>query len=156
MPVPPRGYAGPAVACVAALLATWCTAAGEPVARHLYEVGTETGMPHLEESLRYAVTRERMCLGGAALATAFPVLRHVALQDCTLGDAQRQGDTITFVLACSGGHGTSGRARWRIDADRIDGTLEVRLGGKNMTFYQRIRGTRVGGCEPRGDSAGAP
>jgi hypothetical protein len=34
---------------------------------------------------------------------------------------------------------------------RAQGTLNVRLGGKNMTFYQRVTATAAGPC-----AAGAP
>ena len=49
--------------------------ASETMPAGLYEVITETGMPHLEENLRYAVTRENRCLTGEDLASAFPILR---------------------------------------------------------------------------------
>ena len=55
--------------------------ATEPSPR-LYEVTTETGMPHLEENLRYATRVERTCTDPRELATAFWMLRDVSLQDC--------------------------------------------------------------------------
>ena len=33
-------------------------------------------------------------------------------------------------------------------ADSIRGTLDVKLGGKNMTFYQRLNGRAIGACTP--------
>ncbi len=36
--------------------------AAEVTTRRLYEIVTETAMPHLEENLRYATTREQRCL----------------------------------------------------------------------------------------------
>jgi hypothetical protein len=113
---------------------------------HLYDVVTETGMPHLEENLRYTITREKRCLGPDDLTSAFPVLTHSALKGCALGDETHQDDTVTYLLSCDGGHGTTGVARWRLGEHKITGQLDVRLGGKNLTFYQRITGTALGAC----------
>jgi hypothetical protein len=113
----------------------------------LYEVTTETSMPHLEENLRYTMTREKRCIGPNDLASAFPVLTHSALKGCTLGDETRQDDTVTFLMSCEGGHGTTGSATWRISEHKISGQLNVRLGGKNLTFYQRVTGKPLGACK---------
>ena len=114
----------------------------------LYDVTTVTAMPHLEENLRYATTHERRCLGFADLSSAsvFPVLRHAALKDCKLDHESRQEDRISFDLSCDGGHGTTGGAVWRIGARQLSGTLSVKLGGKNFTFYQRVTATYAGDC----------
>jgi hypothetical protein len=112
----------------------------------LYHLTIETGMPHLEENLRYAITQETRCLSRDELATAFPVLMHVSLTGCRLGDESLQGDRISYVLACTGGHGTTGAATWELGKERMIGTLNVKLGGKNMTFYQRITAVAVGQC----------
>ncbi len=114
-----------------------------------YQVTTETGMPHLEENLRYATTREKRCLSHRELATAFPVLQHEALSGCRLDRESRQAGGVSYELLCEGGHGTSGTAVWRLGADQIEGTLNVKLGGKNMTFYQHITATLVGECLSR-------
>jgi hypothetical protein len=121
--------------------------ASDVLAPRLYEVVSETGMPHLEENLRYTITREERCLSEADLASAFPVLSHAALKGCTLGDETRQDDTVSYALACEGGHGTTGHATWRIGEHQISGLLSVRLGGKNLTFYQRITGKPLGACD---------
>ena len=115
-----------------------------PVA--LYEVVTETGMPHLEENLRYTTTREKACLTQQSLTTAFPILQHPALRGCSLQHEARQAETVSYTLACEGGHGTSGEAVWHLEKRRLSGTLNIKLGGKNMTFYQRITAVPLGDC----------
>jgi hypothetical protein len=135
------------LACALGLLAT-TDRASEPMPALLYEVTTETGMPHLEENLRYTTTRERHCLSRETLSSAFPILRHPALSGCRLDGEERAADTVSFQLTCSTGHGTSGRALWQLGAHRIRGTLDVKLGGKNMTFYQRVTAVPVGPCPP--------
>lgn len=133
---------------IPAVLACSLALASEAVPHGLYDVTTVTAMPHLEENLRYATTHEKRCLGLADLASSsvFPVLSHAALKDCRLDHESRQEDSIAFVLTCDGGHGTSGGARWRIGERQLSGTLSVKLGGKNFTFYQRVTATYVGDC----------
>jgi hypothetical protein len=112
----------------------------------LYEIVTQTGMPYLEESLRYAGTREQRCLTGRDLSTAFPILNHPSFADCTLRHESVQDDTVSYLLVCDGGQGTTGSATWRIGQHPIRGTLNVKLGGKNMTLFQRVTATPVGQC----------
>ena len=113
----------------------------------LYEVTTETGMPHLEENLRYATRVERRCMDPQELATAFWMLGDVSLQDCRLVKLSEEPDGVSlYRLKCNGGHGTIGSAQWKFGANLISGTLVVRLGGKNMTFYQRITAKPLGNC----------
>jgi len=107
----------------------------------------EIGMPHLEENLRYATIRETSCLTGFD-PLAFPILKHEALKGCHLDYENHCDETICYVLSCIGQHGTTGEARWRIDGNQIRDTLNVKLRGKNMTFYQRITSTQVGDCIP--------
>jgi hypothetical protein len=128
-------------ACAAASLS-----ASETMPARLYEVVTETSMPHLEENLRYAVTRENRCLAGEDLATAFPVLKSASLADCKLRHQGRRDDELSFVLVCEGGHGTTGSANWRVGERSMVGTLSVKLGGKNMTFSQRLTAKPLGQC----------
>ena len=120
--------------------------AAEPVPR-LYEVITETGMPHLEENLRYATRVERRCMDARELITAFWMLKDASLQDCELVKLSEEPGVALYQLKCSGGHGTTGAARWQFSPSVDYGTLQVRLGGKNMTFYQRITAKPLGKCE---------
>jgi hypothetical protein len=111
-----------------------------------YEITVETYMPHLEENLRYATTHETRCLRQQDLASAFPVLRHASLQGCQLHEDANTVDEVSYVLACTGGHGTTGNAVWKFEEHRITGTLHVKLGGKNMTFSQRWTAVPAGQC----------
>lgn len=125
---------------------SWAWAA-DSLPRRLYRVTTETGMPHLEENLRYLVTHETLCLAHEELFVAFPVLQQTSLEGCKLGHEQRHDEVISYVLVCTG-HPTTGKAQWKLGEYRITGTLEVKLGGKNMTFHQRVTAVPVGECSP--------
>lgn len=146
-PIPPSLFYRRATAIALLVLIAVPVAAWETFPARLYEVTTETGMPHLEENLRYSVTHEKRCMGHVQMAEAFPVLSHPALQGCSLQNEARHDDAVSYALVCSGGHGTTGEAIWQIDAHRIRGTLNIKLGGKNMTFYQRVTALPLGACE---------
>jgi hypothetical protein len=120
--------------------------ASETTPARLYEVITETGMPHLEENLRYATTREKRCLTDEELALAFPILKSASLADCKLQRESQHGNAVSYLLVCDGGHGTTGSASWRVGEQSIVGTLDVKLGGKNMTFFQRVTAKPLGQC----------
>ena len=131
---------------IASLVLCSLAAAAVPLPPGLYDVTVETTMPHLEESLRYATTHEQRCLQGQELTAAFPVLNHASLKDCRLEREERTGDAVSYVLVCANGSGTTGNARWTLGEHRADGTLNVKLGGKNMTFSQRWTAVRLGNC----------
>ncbi len=120
--------------------------ASELLPARLYDVTIETGMPHLEENLRYTTTHRRSCISLKDLATEFPILEHPTLAGCTLGGAARKDDVVKFGLICDDRHGTTGTAIWHIDKQRIRGRLDVKLGGKNMTFSQTVTARVVGSC----------
>jgi hypothetical protein len=126
------------VVVLALTTTAWSSGSLAQQSGHRYEVVTETDMPHLEENLRYAVRRERRCLDPHDLSAAFWMLQHVSLQDCRLVKAAEDASSASYRLQCDGGHGTTGDAQWQFESARLTGTLRVRLGGKNMTFYQRI------------------
>ena len=121
-------------------------ASSEKTTARLYEVVTETSMPHLEENLRYAVTRENRCLTDDELMSSFPILKHPSLADCELRQERRDTRAASYLLVCKGGHGTTGNARWSIGEQLIAGQLDVKLGGKNMTFSQRVTTRPLGQC----------
>lgn len=137
-----------AVACLIALsLGPRAQAvAADPNTWAQYDLTIEIGMPHLDENLRYATTREMRCLNTRDLTRAFPILSDVSLQDCSLALSEQRPDGAVYNLQCTGGHGTMGNANWKFDGPTIAGTMSVRLGGKNMIFHQRMTGRLIGPC----------
>ena len=135
------------VAVILAALTYVIARASDRLEPRLYDVVITTNMPNLEENLRYTTTRERRCLGRADFTSAFPVLKHPAFKGCVLRDEVREGpDTLLFQLVCAGDSGTAGMASWQVRESGIAGLLSVKMGGKNLTFYQRITGKPLGAC----------
>jgi hypothetical protein len=131
---------------LAGVLAHPCASLPDEPPRRLYEITTETTMPHLEESLRYTNTREQRCLTQPELWSSFPVLQHAALKGCKLAQESRQEESLSYELICEGGSETTGRATWRLGGAQLRGTLHVKLGGKNMTFDQTVTAKLLGEC----------
>src|SRR5687768_1152812 len=115
------------------LLATAAWTPSEAIPPGIYEISTEMLMPHLEENLRYAKTRERRCIRDHVASDFFSILRHQSLNGCKLAAGNRSGDTMYYPLTCNGGQETTGTAQLSAGADRVDGVLEIQMGGKNMT-----------------------
>jgi hypothetical protein len=135
------------LACLFAAICISCPAA-TPVAVPAgeYDLTTETVLPHLEEALRYATTREHQCLRAADATALFPLLRHQAFTGCALvpdGDAI---DGLHFTLSCANREAASGSAVFDVDAAQVTAVLNLKMGGKNMTLSQRLHGPRLGPC----------
>ena len=96
-------------------------------------------MPNLEENLRYATTREQRCVNLTDVDSFFPILRHPSLEGCHLDDRYR--------LVCTNPQIATGTARLDTVGERIAGILEIKMGGKNMTFSQRIEAVRQRDCD---------
>ena len=111
-----------------------------------YELTVETLLPHLEENLRYATTRQRHCLGTGEATTLFPILSHPAFAGCVLAGGQTVEDRLEYSLECSNPEAATGVAHLTVSPTGVNGVLEVKMGGKNMTLSQRIAGPRLGAC----------
>jgi len=133
------------VCCIGVLLSSATSADTAHMQRYL--VTTETGMPNLQANLRYATRQEEHCLSKRQLAVAFWILDHVSLQHCALVQLSETRNSADYSLRCEGGNGTTGNSHWQFNDQVSNGTLRVQLGGKNMTFYQRIVAKTLGACD---------
>lgn len=112
----------------------------------LYELTAQTVMPHLEESLRYATTRSRQCLGTQDAAALFPLLRHEAFAGCSLDHDSSSDGEARFTLRCKNPQAATGAAHFELQATGFQAVVHIKMGGKNMTLSQRLTAPRVGAC----------
>ena len=120
-----------------------------------YRLASQLLMPHLDEMRRTSSASEA-CLAPLAPEALFPVFAQYALGGCRLGYPKDSGDSVDYVLVCASARVASGTARLvRSDAGVV-GTLAVKMGGKNMTFSQRVVAERVGDCTAQEAAAGLP
>ena len=112
----------------------------------LYELTAQTVLPHLEESLRYATTRSRQCLGSQEASVLFPLLRHEAFAGCSLVHESSSGGEAHFSLRCNNPQAATGAAHFALQSGGFQAVLHIKMGGKNMTLSQRLYGPHVGPC----------
>ena len=128
-------------------MAVFGTSAAQPgtlVPPGLYALTTETVMPHLEEALRYATVKSTKCLTGNSAESFFPLLQHEALSGCSLAETERAD---SFILNCCNPEAATGLAKLEHSPSGMRATLELKMGGKNMTLSQRVAGLRLGDCK---------
>ncbi|MBI2799838.1 MAG: hypothetical protein HYX63_06050 [Gammaproteobacteria bacterium] len=110
-----------------------------------YDITAQMVMPHLDE-MRRIVTHEHYCIRDADPAALFPVLRQHALRGCKFGFEKETGTGIEYVLVCDTARVATGTVRLNRDSAHIVGAIDVKMGGKNMTFSQHIEASRQGNC----------
>ena len=127
-----------------------CGASAEPAApspAHRYAVAAQMVMPHLDEMRRNVVHHTR-CVADDAPDGLFPVLDQHALRGCRLAYPKQSGAREDYVLLCASAMVASGTATIERHDDKLVGTLAVKMGGKNMTFSQRVEAQRGEVCVP--------
>ena len=120
-------------------------AAGFEIAPGRYDITAQVVMPHMDE-MRRKLTSEQRCLGADNPVALFPVMRQPALRGCALDYPVAEADTWQYILVCESARVATGTARFNRSRDRIIGMLDVKMGGKNMTFSQRIEAVLHGDC----------
>ena len=111
-----------------------------------YELTAQTVLPHLEESLRYATTRSRQCLGTQEASALFPLLRHEAFAGCSLMHESSSEGEAHFSLRCNNPQAATGAAHFALQPGGFQAVLHIKMGGKNMTLSQRLTAPRIGEC----------
>ena len=112
-----------------------------------YEVMVRLELPHVED------------MGASQAATICvtstdPGGRHglVVLSEnnplakCPISNMRREGDTLTFDIACPGGNAAVASAKYIVSPQRFEGRISMKMGGKNMTMTETQSGHRVGDC----------
>ena len=112
-----------------------------------YEVKAQTLLPNLHNSLRYTDTQKTQCLDNQDASSLFPILDHVSFVGCTLVSRHTSTDQKRFALVCKNPQAATGEALFSISANTFNAVLNVKMGGKNMKFSQRITGHRLSACK---------
>lgn len=110
-----------------------------------YEVTSQMIMPHLDEMRRISTTVPR-CLRESAVFGLFPVMDQPALRGCRFGFERAEGEAYHYLLVCQTARVATGSATVRLTEKGISGIVDVKMGGKNMTFSQRIEAIQAGRC----------
>lgn len=133
------------IALLPTLLA--CAATAEPsLPAGRYALESRMTMPHLEE-MRRQIDVQTRCLGDDDLRGFFPVMHQPALNGCEFAYPESTADGIRYVLVCQSARVATGTAALRTQGDAYIGDLQVKMGGKNMTFAQRVEARRLADCD---------
>ena len=136
-----RLFAAAAISTCACLSTGACCA--EPaLSAGFYELASRMSMPHLDD-MRRIVTTEQRCLGADDLQALFPVLRQPALTGCKFDFPQPLTNGTRYVLVCASARVATGTADLTPTPTGVIGELAVKMGGKNMTFTQRVEARRI-------------
>ena len=111
----------------------------------LYEVTVRmemVGMP-----MQMPAMTQRSCVKkGASDADAVP-----HQDNCTVTNARRDGNKVTFSMVCTGREAMTGNGEMTYAGDGYAGTIRLKgkMEGQDMEMTQAITGRRVGACTAR-------
>lgn len=108
-----------------------------------YALSSQMQMPHLDE-MRRIVDHHTRCLGDDDLHGLFPVMAQPALRGCQFGFPQARDEGLRYVLVCQSARVATGTAELSRTRAGVVGHLRIKMGGKNMTFAQRVEARRLG------------
>jgi len=113
-----------------------------------YQVTVRVELPHIEDT-GVATKVDSICVTDASIGRhGLPALSGLnPLRKCPASNVLQKGGTLSFDIVCPGNDAAVGAARYTVQADRFDGAIAVRMGGKNMTMIERQTGRRVGNCK---------
>jgi hypothetical protein len=112
----------------------------------LYQVEVRIALPNVQDAAAPVVLTR--CVSPADLKSgqAFFVLSHNPLRNCDLLDYQVTGGAASYRIACPGPNKGSAVAVFETTAITYRGSIEMNMGGKNMTMSETQAGKRIGDC----------
>ena len=121
---------------IGALSAEGTRAEGLPIKDGLWQTTTHNPMTGERTS--------RECLKNTVLD---PQTMLEGQDDCRMTEQAREGNTLTFAMACAGGSGTA-EGRMSVEGDRGNGEINMQLevDGRPMSMTMTWDAVRVGDC----------
>jgi len=112
----------------------------------LYRVEVRISLPNVQDTAApMLLTR---CVGPADLQSgrAFFVMSENPLKSCDLLDYEVTAGTAVYRIACPGPNRGSAVGVFDTAATSYRGTIQMNMGGKNMTMSETQAATRIGDC----------
>lgn len=116
-------------------------AAAGSLEQGLYDVEWSVTLPHVRAAATGVST---LCLGGPG--DLGPLGPNNPLAGCPASAARQEDDVIVVPIACPGVGAAHAIGRFRLRPDGFSGTIDMTMGGKNMTLTEHQRGRRRGPC----------
>ena len=144
------GYAARALISLAGvyagLMAVGSDAAKSLLTPGLYRVEVRIGLPNVQDTAAPMVMTRCITTDDLESGQAFFVLSDNPLKNCELVDYQPTGDTATYRILCQGPNMGSAVAVFDTTDRSYHGTINMNMGGKNMTMSETQVGKRIGDC----------
>ena len=112
----------------------------------LYRVEVRIGLPNVQDTAAPMVLTRCIATDDLESGQAFFVLSDNPLKNCELLDYQPTGDTATYRILCQGPNMGSAVAVFDTTDRSYHGTINMNMGGKNMTMSETQFGKRIGDC----------
>ena len=110
-----------------------------------YEVKVKLELPHLEDATANKIAV--ICVTPSPDTYGLIVLSdNNPLATCPAQNVHRDGNTLTFDIVCKGGNAARASAKYVLAPTGFDGTIAMKMGGKNMTMTETQHGRRTGDC----------
>ena len=140
------GYrSGKATVAASALVAlAWAQAVHAQAAGDLYEVTVRMEMAGMPTQMP-AITHRNCLKKGGSDADLVP-----HQDNCTVTDAKRTGNRLTFAIACTGRDAMKGTGDFTFAGEGYSGQIRLagKMEGQDVQVTQAITGRRVGACAP--------
>jgi len=108
-------------------------------------VASQIILPHLDAMRREVETSQR-CVTGPTPRELFSVFDQPALRGCDFAFPRATTQAVEYVLRCQSARVATGTLTLQRAGEDTVGVAAIKMGGKNMTFTQRVVARRVGAC----------
>ncbi len=114
----------------------------------LYEIQIETNMPNMYNQ-EWEPTHVKECLTESDIKSgrAYRGPRGTQYSNCELLDYKNLNNKITYHSVCPGPNAPSGHGTFAYTDNMFKGTVNMQMGGKNMTMVQKYTARRVADCK---------
>jgi len=101
-------------------------------------------LPHVEAAAVLKTTK--ICITDGGTHGLIVLSDNNELARCPASNIRESGNELTFDLVCEGHNRAVAWAKYRLSPDGFIGTVDMKMGHKNMTLTERQRGKRIGVC----------
>lgn len=118
-----------------------------PLSQGLYEVVVTLDLPHLDGMGASRTTKVCISPSGEPPTHGLAVLsENNPLATCPASKGRLDASTYRFEVHCAGKNAAEGFATFDLYTDRFQGSIVMKMGGKNMTMSETQSGRRIGEC----------
>lgn len=112
----------------------------------LYEIKVQVELPNVIDPAHKALSRRCITRADLIRHDPFQIESDTPLKKCQRMPICMGGKKAGFQIVCGGGTGGVANGQFTLSNNRFSGTIEMNMGGKNMTVVERQSGRRLGDC----------